>query len=116
MSKATDRIISNLKTNPHLTEREKGIRMLAIKNQISESTASQSGSNQNPRIPKSTFAKVVNVTSSKGKQHGFEELQNSVWFNNLSDSEKEGVTVDNFHNLMLVQAKIIQKEDFIKRQ
>lgn len=115
MSELTDKIISNLESNPHLTEREKGIRMLALRKQIAENTTSKNTNNQNPRIPKLTFAKVVNATSSKGKQQGFEELQNSLWFNSLSDSEKEGVTVDNFQNLMLDQAKIIQKEDLIRK-
>lgn len=66
-------------------------------------------------IPKSTFAKIVNVTSTEGKQSGFEELTNSSWFNNLNDTTKSGVTVDNFHNLMLDQAKLIQENDATRR-
>jgi len=67
-------------------------------------------------IPKNTFAKVVNATSSQGKQAGFDELTNSSWFNNLRDSAKEGITVDNFHNLMLDQAKLIQDNDAVRRE
>ena len=67
-------------------------------------------------IPKNTFAKVVNATSSEGKQAGFDELTNSSWFNNLRDSAKEGITVDNFHNLMLDQAKLIQENDAVRRE
>lgn len=67
-------------------------------------------------IPKTTFAKVVNATSSEGKQAGFNELTNSSWFNNLRDSAKEGITVDNFHNLMLDQAKLIQENDAVRRE
>lgn len=67
-------------------------------------------------IPKTTFAKVVNATSSQGKQAGFDELINSSWFNNLRDSVKEGITVDNFHNLMLDQAKLIQENDALIRE
>lgn len=75
------------------------------------------GSNLNKNvIPKTTFAKVVNATSSEGKQSGFDELTNSSWFNNLSDSTKSQVTLDNFHNLMLDQAKLIQDNDAIRRQ
>lgn len=67
-------------------------------------------------IPKTTFAKVVNATSAEGKQAGFDELINSSWFNNLRDSAKEGITVDNFHNLMLDQAKLIQENDAVRRE
>jgi hypothetical protein len=66
-------------------------------------------------IPKTTFAKIVNTTSADGKQAGFEELTNSSWFNNLSEASKSGVTVDNFHNLMLDQARLIQENDSIRR-
>lgn len=74
------------------------------------------GSINKNAIPKTTFAKIVNATSSEGKQAGFDELINSSWFNGLSDSKKEGITVDNFHNLMLDQAKLIQENDAIRRE
>lgn len=67
-------------------------------------------------IPKSTFAKVVNATSTEGKQSGYNELVNSSWFNGLTESIKSNTTVENFHNLMLDQAKLIQENDAVKRE
>lgn len=67
-------------------------------------------------IPKSTFAKVVNATSTEGKQAGFDELINSSWFNGLNESIKSNTTVNNFHNLMLNQAKLIQENDAVRRE
>lgn len=66
-------------------------------------------------IPKTTFAKVVNATSTEGRQAGFNELINSSWFNGLTEAVKSNTTVDNFHNLMLDQAKLIQENDALKK-
>lgn len=62
-------------------------------------------------IPKSTFAKIVNATSISGKESGYNELTSSDWFNSLPENITDNITVDNFQNLMLDQAKLIQEND-----
>lgn len=66
-------------------------------------------------IPKTIFAKIVNATSTNGKQSGFDELVKSSWFKGLSENIKSQINADNFHNLMLDQARLIQENDAIRR-
>lgn len=84
-----------------------------VKNVLNEGNIDFNIVSQNKNIPAKTLSSIVTDIQQNGTESGFEKLQNSDWYQNLSDTEQSELSADNYVQQLLstsaAQVKSVEK-------